>query len=138
MQYIKFNESTHTSEEAAKALECEVSQIIKTLVLESKGTYFILIMCGDDRIEYKSILKTLNLTKRPSFASREKVLEISGSPVGGVKPVFKTDLPVLMDKRVLSFDKVYGGGGDSNTVLEITPDEIIAEMKPQVDDFRQI
>jgi prolyl-tRNA editing enzyme YbaK/EbsC (Cys-tRNA(Pro) deacylase) len=138
MKFVTLSQSTHTSVEAAKALNCEVSQIIKTLLLESKDYYFILIMCGDDRINYEAVKIALNLSKRPSFASPEKVIELTGAPVGGVKPIFETDLPVLLDSRVLEFDKVYGGGGDSNTIVEITPDEIIQEMEPKVGGYRSL
>ncbi len=132
MKLIKFTDSTHSSEEAAKTLNCSLAQIIKTLVFHDKDYYFIVIMNGDSKLDYQRIKDLLGI-RRPSMASPEKVIEITGYPVGGVMPIFETDLPVILDRKVLDFKIVYGGGGDSYTVSEITPDEIIETMKPRIE-----
>lgn len=135
MKYIKFKSSTHTASEAATLLKCEISQIVKTLIIKSGVDFYILIMPGDKRINYQKIKEKLNLTKRPDFANFEEVKYISGFEIGGVPPVFKTNHKVIFDKDILKFDTVYGGGGDSSTVLEITPNEIIKIMNPIIEEL---
>jgi Cys-tRNA(Pro)/Cys-tRNA(Cys) deacylase len=131
MRIITFENSTHSSKEAAKVLNCELNQIIKTLIFHDKDFYFITILPGDAKLNYSKIKKLLNIS-RPSMATPNKVLEISGSPIGGVKPVFRTNLKVILDESITKQNVVYGGGGDAFSIMEITPREIIGEMNPVI------
>lgn len=131
MKTIHFENSTHSAKEAAIALGCEMDQIVKTLILHDKQYYFIVLLNGDAKLNYSKIKKLLDIG-RPSLASPAKVLEISGSQAGGVKPIFRTNLKVIMDEKILKYDKVYGGGGDGNSVTELTPKEIIGGMNPVI------
>jgi prolyl-tRNA editing enzyme YbaK/EbsC (Cys-tRNA(Pro) deacylase) len=129
MRLIRFQNPTHTTKQAAKELGCDVNQIIKTLIFHDKEYYFIAIVPGDAKLNYSKVKKLLNIA-RPSMASPDKVLEISGSPIGGVKPIFRTNLKVILDEKIMQYDNVYGGGGDANTIMEISPREIVGEMNP--------
>jgi len=53
------------------------------------------------------------------------VKRFTGYEVGSVPPVgHKRKIRTFIDEKVMSFDKVVGGGGEINTLLEISPAEI--------------
>ena len=131
MRILNFENSTHSSADAAKVLNCDLSQIIKTLIFHDKDYYFIVILPGYAKLNYSKIKKLLNIS-RPSLATPKMVLEISGCPIGGVKPIFRTNLKVVMEESITKFDLVYGGGGDAFSIMEISPKEIIGEMNPVI------
>lgn len=129
MNIVRFEKSVHSSKDAAKVIGCELDQIVKTIVLHDKDFYFVVILSGESRINYSRIKKLLNIA-RPNLATPQKVLALTGCPVGGVKPIFRTNLKVIMDERITKEGVVYGGGGDANTIMVTTPHEIIGEMNP--------
>jgi len=57
------------------------------------------------------------------LATEEEVLNITGYKVGGVPPIL--DIKVLIDKRVMNKEYVYGGGGNEHTLLKIKPQDIV-------------
>lgn len=134
MRIITFPNPTKSSQQAADAIGCELDQIIKTLIFHDKDLFFITILQGDKRIDYEK-LKNLLEIRRPNMATPDEVLRITGSPAGGVKPVFETNLKVILDKQILSYPLVYGGGGDINSICEISPEEIIEKMNPLIADI---
>jgi len=53
------------------------------------------------------------------------VKEFTGYDVGAVPPVrHKMQIRTFIDEKVMTFDKVIGGGGEINKLLEISPAEI--------------
>jgi len=55
----------------------------------------------------------------------ESVLRITGYPAGGVPPFgHVTAVPILLDRAVVAWDMVFGGGGDDHTLLRIAPAEL--------------
>jgi prolyl-tRNA editing enzyme YbaK/EbsC (Cys-tRNA(Pro) deacylase) len=131
MRILKFKDSVATSEQAAKVLGVSTNLIIKTLIFNDRDVYFVAILQGSAKIDYQKLKKILDI-RRPTLASAGKVKEISGSSIGGVMPIFKTKLTVILDKNIQDFDKVYGGGGDEYSLCEVTPNEIITRMNPLI------
>ena len=63
--------------------------------------------------------------KQIRLADAQTVLEKTGYPAGGVPPVgHPAPLPVLIDRAVMQWDVVFGGGGDDRTLLRIGPAEL--------------
>jgi prolyl-tRNA editing enzyme YbaK/EbsC (Cys-tRNA(Pro) deacylase) len=53
------------------------------------------------------------------------VLRLTGYEAGGVPPFgHPAALPTLLDRAVLAWDAIYGGGGDDHTLLRIAPGEL--------------
>jgi Cys-tRNA(Pro)/Cys-tRNA(Cys) deacylase len=67
------------------------------------------------------------------------VKEFTGYDVSGVPPVgHKTHMKTFIDEKVMAFDKVIGGGGEINQLLEISPVEIKRLTKGQVKDISEL
>jgi prolyl-tRNA editing enzyme YbaK/EbsC (Cys-tRNA(Pro) deacylase) len=70
--------------------------------------------------------------KQIKLTDAETVLQILGYTVGGVPPFgHTTAVPVLLDRSVLAWDVVYGGGGDDHTLLRIAPEELARATKAE-------
>ena len=63
--------------------------------------------------------------KQVKLADTATVLRLIGYPVGGVPPFgYVSAVPILLDRAVLAWDVIYGGGGDDHTLLRIAPAEL--------------
>jgi Cys-tRNA(Pro) deacylase len=113
---------------AAAALGVSEETIVKTIVFEGKkveGHVALAIVTGDARVDRSRVAAVLNLPTL-KLASAETVVRATGFEVGGVPPVgHLSPLPVVVDRRVLEHNVVYGGGGDEDHMLEIAPDDIV-------------
>jgi len=113
---------------AAAALGVGEEKIVKTIVFEGKkggGQVALAIVTGEARVDRARVAAVLNLPTL-KLASPETVLRTTGFAVGGVPPVAHLSaVPVVVDRRVLDHDLVYGGGGDEDHMLEIAPGDIV-------------
>lgn len=113
---------------AAAALGVAEGQIVKTIVFEGKkgsGPVAVAIVTGDRRVDRSKVAAVLALPTL-KLASPDTVSTVIGYEVGGVPPVAHVaTVPVVVDRRVLEHDAVYGGGGDDFHMLEIAPQDIV-------------
>ena len=118
-------QNTHTSEDAARALETDLAHIAKSLLARlSDGRFVMCILRGDQRLDRKKLCRAAG-TKRMSLAKADEVLAVTGYPIGAVPPFpVKSDLPTYIDPGVLEMDVVYCGGGDTDALLEVPTDEL--------------
>ena len=117
---------TPTVEDAARALGVPPEHIIKTLLFLVNGRPVLFITNGPSKVDRRVLARHFGVgRKKVKLADAETVLRLTGYPAGGVPPFGHiTDLPVLMDARVMALPVVYGGGGDDRTMLKVTPQEI--------------
>ena len=61
------------------------------------------------------------------------VKNVTGFEVGALPPIgHKKKIRIYIDPKVLSYDRVYGGGGEINALLEIDPKEIIKHSEAKI------
>ena len=105
--------------DAAKALNCEVGSIVKSLVLRKNDLYFLCLISGDKRCYLNKLKKIFNV-KDLSMADAQKVKEVTGFTIGGVSPVgSKNKLDTLIDHNLERFDNLYGAAGHPNAIFKI-------------------
>lgn len=125
---------TPTVEDAARALEVEAGQIIKSLVFHVDGTPLLVINNGLDRVDRRKLAAYLNVgRKRIKFAAPEKVFELTGYIVGSMPPFgHRQKLRTLVDPGVTRQTVIYGGGGDIDAMLRLKPAELLAATRAEV------
>lgn len=108
---------------AAAAIGVPDEQIIKSVLFVAKdGRLVLAIASGTSRIDRNRLGEVLGMTKL-TLADPGTVLDATGFPAGGVCPIgHATNIPVVMDRKVLSLPWVFGGAGSEETLLKISPD----------------
>lgn len=118
---------TPTVADAAAALGVETDQVIKSLVFRIKDEPVLVIANGESRIDRRKLAAYLNVGRgRVRFASADQALELTGYIVGSMPPFgHRTTLRTILDVAVEEMDMVYGGGGDINAMMRVTPSELL-------------
>ncbi|MBS0185706.1 MAG: YbaK/EbsC family protein [Proteobacteria bacterium] len=115
------SQSTRTAEEAAATLNCDVSQIVKSLIFKTKKTQspLLILVSGPNRVNEKCIESYLEeeITKADADYTRE----VTGFAIGGIPPIGhaqKIDL-IFIDEDLLKFDTLWAAAGTPNSVFSI-------------------
>jgi len=124
-RFFKFKEHTMTVDAAVSRLGVSRERIIKSMLfVDDEGLPVLGIVTGDRRVSEKKLARACG-AKRVRRANPAEVKRFTGYEVGGVPPVgHKRKIRTFIDEKVMSFDKVVGGGGEINALLEISPAEI--------------
>lgn len=121
-----------TSIKAATALGVDVDRIVKTVIfMDDAGNPHAVVLRGSKRVGQSALAKELGV-KKIRLATRDEVAKVTGYEAGGVPPI---DLPIdmILDSELASAGgTVYAGGGDSETLLEISIEEIIKHQRPRI------
>jgi Cys-tRNA(Pro) deacylase len=131
---LPLNEHTPTVPDAARALAVEPEQIIKSLVFLVKDEPLLVINNGLAKVDRRKVADRLGVGKKQvKFASAEQALEITGYVVGSMPPFgHRRKLPTFIDPAVTEFDTIFGGGGDINAMLRLTPGELLRVTEGEV------
>jgi len=117
IELIILNKSTATSELAAKALKCDISQIAKSILIICNEP-IIVVISGDKKVNLKKLSNILNCKAR--IAKPEEVEKYTGFKVGGVPPFgFNKSIRIFLDKSLERFDFVYAAGGETNAIIKV-------------------
>ena len=122
---LNFKETTRTSELAAKAIGCEVSQIAKSLVFIPDRTSAVLVIAsGKSRVDTRKLAEKLGASEA-RIADAKTVKETTGFPIGGVPPVaHNKSLRTFIDARLMSYPVVYAAAGTPNAILGISSEDL--------------
>lgn len=122
-QVVEFEESTHSSAEAAAAIGCEVAQIAKSMLFQAAdGRGVLVVASGANRVDEKKVARLLG--QKISRASAAFV-EASGFIPGGVAPIGHTVMPVTyLDQDLQAFETIWAAAGSPNAIFALTPDDL--------------
>lgn len=118
-------EDTSTVAKAAESLGVTPGEIAKSLLLQVKDDFIMVLMAGDKRLDnrkFKDMFKA-----KPKMPEVEQVLKVTGHPVGGVCPFgLKEEIPVYLDESLRAYAKVYPAAGAPNAAVELKVEELEA------------
>lgn len=119
----EFDTSSATVELAAEAIGCEKERIAKTLSFHVKDRVVLIVAAGDMRIDNKKFKAKFGAkAKMLSFDEAEPLI---GHAVGGVCPfAVKDGVDTYLDVSLKRFDKVFPACGSSNSVIELSLEEL--------------
>ncbi len=81
----RFPDATRTAAEAAAAVGCELSEIVKSLVFTADGVPVLVLMDGSSRVDVELVRRELGAQK-VKRADAALVRETTGYAIGGVPP----------------------------------------------------
>ena len=127
LEAVELDASTRTAQEAADAIGCTVSQIVKSLVFRGaqSGEAILILASGTNRVDEKRMAKTAGEAlgrADADFVRAETGFAIGGvAPVGHIRPV-KT----FIDRDLQQYEEIWAAAGKPNAVFRLTPDDLVA------------
>ena len=119
LEIIVLKNSARTAKDAAKALNCNVGAIVKSLLFKSVDEYTLCLISGDKRCSLNKLKKIKDL-KDISMASPDEVKAQTGYTIGGVSPIGHLNvLEILIDKSLERFQDLFAAAGHPNCVFKI-------------------
>ena len=121
----EFSEGTPTAEDAAKAVGCELGQIVKSLVFDCDGRSVLVMVPGDRRADRAKIAEAAGCAKA-KVAGPERVREATGYEPGAVAPFpLKGVDAVFLDRSLLRHPLVWIGAGSTRHMAALAPTELM-------------
>jgi prolyl-tRNA editing enzyme YbaK/EbsC (Cys-tRNA(Pro) deacylase) len=121
-----FDQSTHTAEEAATALDAELAQIVKSLVFVAPGDDgglepILCLVAGHNRVDLAR-LAAVTGERDVRRATAREANELTGFSIGGIPPIgHARPVRVIMDPDLGRFQTVWAAAGTPTAVFEVPP-----------------
>jgi prolyl-tRNA editing enzyme YbaK/EbsC (Cys-tRNA(Pro) deacylase) len=123
---------TRTAEDAARAIGCEVAQIVKSLVFTAGGRSVVALVSGANRLDPKRLEAVAG--GPVARADAELARSATGYAIGGVPPFgHATAMPVYMDRDLNQHDVVWAAAGRPDAVFPISPARLAELSGAQVE-----
>ncbi len=124
-EVVEMPDSTRTAVEAAAAIGCSVSQIVKSLIFRGKssGQAILVLASGTNRVDEKlvaSIVEEAIDRAEPDFVRVQ-----TGYAIGGIPPLgFARSIQAVIDSDLLVFDEVWAAAGTPHAVFRLNPKDL--------------
>ena len=119
-----FPDGTRTAVDAAKAVGCELGQIVKSLVFVSDEAPVLILVSGSNRVNENQVKKLLS-AKTLAIATPEIVKTATGFSIGGTPPFgHPQQILTIMDSDLNTYDQVWAAAGTPNSCFPISPNKL--------------
>jgi Cys-tRNA(Pro) deacylase len=128
----EFAEGTPTARDAAKAVGCELSQIVKSLVFVCDGAFVLALTPGDRRADDKAIAEAVG-AELIRVATADEVVHATGFEPGGVSPFPQRAITqTLIDRSFFAWPEVWIGAGTDRHMAALPPADLarLTRAKP--------
>ena len=117
----EFKQGTPTAEDAARAVGCELSQIVKSLVFVCDGAYVLALVPGDARADEGKVAEAVG-AHTVRIARAHEVVHATGFEPGAVAPFPQRAVArAVMDRTLLQHKEVWIGAGSSAHMAAVAP-----------------
>jgi prolyl-tRNA editing enzyme YbaK/EbsC (Cys-tRNA(Pro) deacylase) len=121
----EFPSGSATAQDAASAVGCDLSHIVKSLLFECDGRPVLVLVPGDRRADPAKVAAAAEASSA-KVASAAWVREITAFEPGSVAPF---PLPrvehVFLDRHLLVHERVWIGAGSSRHMAGLAPSELV-------------
>jgi prolyl-tRNA editing enzyme YbaK/EbsC (Cys-tRNA(Pro) deacylase) len=133
----RFPERTRTAADAARAVGCEVGQIVKSLVFMADDRPIVALVSGANRVDLARLARATGAAVARR-ADGDEARAATGFAIGGVPPFgHAAQVSVLVDRDLLAYDRVWAAAGLPDAVFAITPAELVGASGGDVADIRE-
>jgi prolyl-tRNA editing enzyme YbaK/EbsC (Cys-tRNA(Pro) deacylase) len=123
-----FPEGTRTADDAARAVGCEVAQIVKSLVFRIDDEVVLALVAGSNRLDEAKLATAAGATPGAvGRADADAVRAATSYAVGGVPPFgHPSRLRTWVDLDLLDHDVVWAAAGTPTHVFSLPPADLVA------------
>lgn len=120
-----FPDGTRTAADAAEAIGCALSQIVKSLIFEADGEPVLVLLDGESRVALDRVRDELG-AQQVNRADAQLVRDATGYAIGGVPPFgHATTMRVLADRGLLAHHTVWAAAGTPHAVFPVEPSSLV-------------
>jgi prolyl-tRNA editing enzyme YbaK/EbsC (Cys-tRNA(Pro) deacylase) len=121
----EFADGTPTAQAAARAVGCDLGQIVKSLVFDCDGRAVVVMVPGDRRADSEKIARAAGCSIA-RIAGAEEVAEATGFEPGAVAPFPLPKIERLfIDRTLLGHRLVWIGAGSVRHLAALSPAELV-------------
>ena len=135
LEVIILENSARTAQDAAKALDCNVGAIVKSLLFKTGDDFILCLVAGDKRCSLNK-LKEIKHEKNISMAPPEDVKAQTGYTIGGVSPIgHLKKIEIIIDNSLERFNELFAAAGHPNCIFKINFKDIQKITNGKVEDI---
>ena len=125
IEVIEYPDGTSTAQDAAAAVECEVGQIVKSLIFSVSDELVLALTSGANKVDTTALAAVAG-GERCDRADADQVRAITGYAIGGVPP-FGHASPVrsFFDPDLLTHEVVWAAAGTPRHVFAMNPQHLL-------------
>lgn len=124
-QVRRFPDGTKTASEAARAIGCDVAQIVKSLIFMADDRPVIALTSGANRVDTEA-LGRLCVAGKVRRATPEEAREATGFAVGGTPPFgHAQQVRAFVDDDLMALHEVWAAAGTPDSVFPLSPAELL-------------
>ena len=117
-------DGTATAREAARAIGCDLSQVVKSILLVCDGAYVLALVPGDRRADERAVAEALDASD-VRVARPGEVVHATGFEPGSVAPFpARAVTQTLLDRSLLAHLLVWIGAGSPTHMAVLPPLEL--------------
>ena len=121
----RFPEGTKTAQDAARAIGCQVAQIVKSLVFMADGRAVMAFTSGANRVDEAKLAAVLG-AQDVRRATPDEARAATGFAVGGTPPFGHPErLTCVVDHDLLVWDEIWAAAGTPDSVFPLTPADLL-------------
>jgi Cys-tRNA(Pro) deacylase len=131
----EFATPTPTAQAAARAIGCDLHQIVKSLLFECDGEPVLALVPGDRRADAAKVAAAAGAAKA-RIAEPERVREITGFEPGAVAPFPLSRVRrIFVEPTLLTQQHVWVGAGSERHMAGLSPPELVRLTRAQPRDL---
>jgi prolyl-tRNA editing enzyme YbaK/EbsC (Cys-tRNA(Pro) deacylase) len=133
----RFPQGTKTAADAARAIGCDVAQIVKSLVFVADGRPVVAYTSGANRVDPEKLAAVAG-AGRARRATPEEARAATGYAVGGTPPFgYPAPVPGFLDPDLMAFEEVWAAAGTPDSVFPLAPSELRRASGAEPADFTE-
>jgi prolyl-tRNA editing enzyme YbaK/EbsC (Cys-tRNA(Pro) deacylase) len=124
-EVVQMDETTRSAEDAARAVGCQVGQIVKSLVFEGRRSHqpILVVASGVNRVNEATLER--HVAEPVKMARADYVRETTGFAIGGVPPIgHRSRLNTFIDEDLLQYAEIWAAAGTPHAVFRLTPGQL--------------
>jgi prolyl-tRNA editing enzyme YbaK/EbsC (Cys-tRNA(Pro) deacylase) len=133
----RFPEGTRTAADAARAVGCDVAQIVKSLVFIADSEPVLALASGANRVDAGRLGEALGAAE-VRRADGDEARAATGFAIGGVPPFgHGRTLTVVIDRDLMTHERLWAAAGLPDAVFAIAPDALVRASGGRVVDLAE-
>ena len=134
----RFPDGTRTAADAARAVGCDVAQIVKSLVFMADDQPVLALVSGANRVDLGRLADAVRATEARR-ADGDEARAATGFAIGGVPPFGHAErVTVVVDRDLTAHEWLWAAAGLPDAVFRLSPGDLVRVSGGTVADLAEV